>query len=697
MLNMSQAGVATVTIAVAVVAVAGGVVGTPVAVDQMDVQPDSPFYGLERVGEAIKEATFAGGQGWEIARGRERTREFVNMADKGKASDYTDLLNDAEDRFKKAIESAGDVKGLQRAEEAINKHISRLESVREKVPDVAKPAISLAISQSARGKSVVADVAAGKLPSKSLTSTAREEIKNQLMVVKQNIESLRNRVRENLEKATTKAEIAKIVQNIEFGTASVLASKVSEMADEGKGEYVQPLVEEAQDRIDAATKAAVDNTGLERAITASQKHLALLENVLGKVPDVAKPAISLAISRSARGIEVITDVKAGELPMGKGVRDRLENIKAHVERMRREAEDNLDAGMPAVKIAQNININTAKDLMKKFVAMVDRGKAEDYLELVDEAGDRLDSAAETAVDNKGLQRALKAVGKHIWVLENVKEKVPEVAKSAIEKALVRSRWQERVLENVARKVDEEGAPPELIEEKLENIPENFGRIRGKSFVHGEGRLPDWVPGLPPWVAPGGAPGEDEGEPEELGYALLDDGVRIRNPPATYSVNPANDQGLNEGDVTREIVEAFEAWDVQTSAGLFKYGSTTDKSGFHRDGESVISFAPLEETGAAGKTRMWYDEETKSVLEFDIVLNSRVEWGIDPDGEGPETISGFDIRNITTHEAGHALVLLDVSDEDYGHLTMYYQSEPGSAVKISLESGDINGLRALYGE
>lgn len=353
MLNMSQAGVATVTITVAVVAVAGGAVGTPVAVDEMDVQPDSPLYGLERAGETIKEATFAGGQGWEIARGHERTSEFVNMANKRKAEGYTGLLNEAEDRFKKAIGSAGDVKGLQKAKEAINKHISTLENVREKVPDVAKPAISLAISQSARGKSVVADVAAGKLPSKSLAKTEREEIKNQLRNAKQNIESLRNKVEENLEKATTKAEIAKIVQNIEFGTASELASKASEMANEGKGEDVQPLVEGAQDRINAATKAAVDNTGLERAITASQKHLAVLENVYEKVPDVAKPAISLAMEKSSLHIQVLENVKENEVPSSgelteqirEKIRNRLGQIKENINQALEQAQNRVQEGM----------------------------------------------------------------------------------------------------------------------------------------------------------------------------------------------------------------------------------------------------------------------------------------------------------------------------------------------------------------
>ncbi len=63
MKKMSQAGVATAVAVVAVVAVMGGSVGVPVAVDSVaDPNPTSPLYGLERAGEKIKEATYAGGQ-----------------------------------------------------------------------------------------------------------------------------------------------------------------------------------------------------------------------------------------------------------------------------------------------------------------------------------------------------------------------------------------------------------------------------------------------------------------------------------------------------------------------------------------------------------------------------------------------------------------------------------------------------------
>ncbi|KXB02393.1 hypothetical protein AKJ44_00660 [candidate division MSBL1 archaeon SCGC-AAA261F17] len=350
MLNMSQAGVATVTITVAVVVVSGGAVGPPVAVDEMDVQPDSPLYGLERAGEAIKEATFAGGQGWEIARGHERTSEFVNMANKRKAEGYTGLLNEAEDRFKKAIESAGDVKSIQKAKEAINKHISTLENVREKVPDVAKPAISLAISQSARGKSVVADVAAGKSPGEELGETVRERVRTQLREIKQETKTLRKEVKENLEKAPAKAN--EIVQNIEINTAKKIANQAKEMVKKNKGQCAQcasGVIEEAQCHLETAAMFAENETGLEKAISASQKHLSTLQSVYENVPDVAKPAISLAMQRSSQYIKVLENVKENQLSPGEQIsnqireriRNRVHEIKENVKKIQEQVRNRI--------------------------------------------------------------------------------------------------------------------------------------------------------------------------------------------------------------------------------------------------------------------------------------------------------------------------------------------------------------------
>ncbi|KXB03752.1 hypothetical protein AKJ45_00685 [candidate division MSBL1 archaeon SCGC-AAA261F19] len=347
MLNMSEAGVATATVLIAVVAVAGGAIGTPLAVDEVDVQPDSPLYGLEKAGEAIKEATFAGGQGWEITRGRERVSEFINMVSKGKSEDYTGLLNNAGDRFSKAIESAGNVEGLQKAQEAVDWHISVLENVRENVPEAAKPAISLAISRSTRGKAVITEVAAGELPGGELMETTREEIRNRLRNIRQEIENLRSQIKENLEAGDNISEIASgIVQNVELGTAMNLANKIGEIG-ENRGEAISTIAGMVQNRIEAASIAAVDNTGLERAVEASRYHLSVLENVYDIVDNSAKPAIGLAMERSSLHIQILENLLENETPPGREItaqirkmlRNRQQEVETNIEQLQNQFRD----------------------------------------------------------------------------------------------------------------------------------------------------------------------------------------------------------------------------------------------------------------------------------------------------------------------------------------------------------------------
>ncbi|KXB08099.1 hypothetical protein AKJ58_00930 [candidate division MSBL1 archaeon SCGC-AAA385D11] len=620
MLSNSQAGVATAAVMVAIVAVVSGAVGTPIIVDEIDVQPDSPLYGLERAGEKIKEITLAGGQNWQLDRARERTEEYLSIVEKRIVRNHVELLDDSGERLSNAIESAEDKKGLEEAREVIDWHIRVLENLqgKENLPDVAKTAISLAISRSAKGEIVLADVISGELPSGRLSESVREEIRSQVESVREKARSLKDEIKENLGKG---ASVHELVQNIEIGTAGELRRKFVEMAEKGKAEEYTDLIEEAQNRFNVAARNAEDNVGLRRALEAIRNHIRVLENVKEKVPDAARPAISRALVRSSWQERVLENIEnkleEGRVPPGL-IKEELENEGVALE-----------------------------NLM-------------------------------TRLENLGLP--------------------PGILKEILEN-------REIPLEDLKEFLEERRLPRGILKEILENrgiSPENLVGILENDwlpFVHERGQLPGWVPGPPPWAGPEERLGGEHEETEEegQGYRLLN-GIRIQSPPANYSINPTNDYGLDENALTREISEAFETWGAQTSVELFDDNIlTTDKSGFQEDGDNVISFAPLEETGVAAETRIWYDEETKNVLEFDIVLNSTVEWGIDPDGEGPEKISAFDVRNIVTHEAGHTLILLDITDEDYAHLTMYHQSEPGSTLKISLENGDIEGLHELYGE
>ncbi|MFW5912720.1 MAG: DUF5667 domain-containing protein, partial [Candidatus Hadarchaeota archaeon] len=198
MLKLTQAGVATVAAVVAAVAIAGGSVATPVAVDSFSEQnPGDPLYGLERAGESIKEATFADGQDWHLERAQERAQEFAAVKERDVSSNHEGLLSESEERLRKGIESTEDLEGLDRAENAVRKHLRILENVENKVPEEAREAVQRAmlrgrtqskalqeVGENFRGSSGQGDVPPGLL---------KQELENRSRTVENVVESLKDR------------------------------------------------------------------------------------------------------------------------------------------------------------------------------------------------------------------------------------------------------------------------------------------------------------------------------------------------------------------------------------------------------------------------------------------------------------------------------------------------------------------------
>jgi hypothetical protein len=174
------------------------------------------------------------------------------------------------------------------------------------------------------------------------------------------------------------------------------------------------------------------------------------------------------------------------------------------------------------------------------------------------------------------------------------------------------------------------------------------------------------------------------------------GVRWAQFPVTYYVNTAN-SGLGTTAVTTELKAAFSEWDDHWSKQLFSPGGSAVPAA--ADGKNDIYFAPLDSSNAIAMTTVWYYTATKEIAEADIQMNTRMSWGIDPDGEGPRIIfpkNSYDIRNIATHEVGHVCGLADLYGFRDTGLTMYGYGGIGEVKKDSLAPGDIAGLQKLYG-
>ncbi len=180
-----------------------------------------------------------------------------------------------------------------------------------------------------------------------------------------------------------------------------------------------------------------------------------------------------------------------------------------------------------------------------------------------------------------------------------------------------------------------------------------------------------------------------------GYKEL--GIQWKKFPVLFYINPGNRFNLDRSQVINEVRESFTSWDDATTKDLFLYGGTRSKSVFDRDRKNMVFWGKGLPNNVIARTRLWYNPGTMAILEADMKLNKNMRWGIDRDGEGTgSNIRGFDINDIVTHEAGHVCGLADLYQDAWKDQTMYGYSRAGETKKISLEPGDIAGVRYLYG-
>ena len=183
------------------------------------------------------------------------------------------------------------------------------------------------------------------------------------------------------------------------------------------------------------------------------------------------------------------------------------------------------------------------------------------------------------------------------------------------------------------------------------------------------------------------PGEEEPEePDNDAYELL--GLQWADLPVSYEIDPDYAPDGSEA----EIEAAFEAWDDATNTELFAdevyVDSSVAPSVNSPDYVNTVSWRRIVPPRVIAATFIWYYSETGEMVDCDVVMNTKHDWGI-----GLE--DAFDVCNIVTHEAGHVVGLADLYDDIYRELTMYGYSSEGETQKISLENGDRWGCQALY--
>ena len=209
-------------------------------------------------------------------------------------------------------------------------------------------------------------------------------------------------------------EIAKAEKYLKY--AELRLAEAKEMAEKGKSEFVSDLAKEYENYLEKANEIAKTAQEVGKNVTklteivaiATWVHVDVLENVLEKVPEEAKPAIERAINSSKKGNEEALSI--------------LEKIKPE-----RAAE---------------INLKICEKILAKAREKVNKGEIEEATDLIKEYESRINKSLKIAEIAKSLgnnsqveQLVKEALSIHVDILSETLERVPEEAKPAIEKAM----------------------------------------------------------------------------------------------------------------------------------------------------------------------------------------------------------------------------------------------------------------------
>lgn len=101
MRKLDQRGIAAIPLVVIIAVSTGAALATPVIVDVADVDPDSPFYGLERLGEQIR---MVGNEDQM----KERWSEYVRLVNRAKGLTYRHILEEFVEKMQEVVPGDAD-------------------------------------------------------------------------------------------------------------------------------------------------------------------------------------------------------------------------------------------------------------------------------------------------------------------------------------------------------------------------------------------------------------------------------------------------------------------------------------------------------------------------------------------------------------------------------------------------------------
>jgi matrixin len=181
----------------------------------------------------------------------------------------------------------------------------------------------------------------------------------------------------------------------------------------------------------------------------------------------------------------------------------------------------------------------------------------------------------------------------------------------------------------------------------------------------------------------------------------------------FVVDQAVDTSVSGG--VQAVNTAVDAWRVPGAPALtLTIGNTPSVPAV--DGQNSVIFAKngfLPAGQALAVTLVSFDATTGEIVDTDIVVNGTHAFGVLPAGATPPSGAvavsneggseddstgqdhmAFDFQHVVAHEVGHALGLLDSTDDDSA--LMYAYTKPNDAAVRAPAEDDMSGISELYG-
>jgi len=272
MLGPEQRGIAAITAVIIVAASIGAGVATPVVVDAVDVDPDSPFYGLERLGERIRMI----GDGDQM---KERWGEYARLVERGKGLDRKGILEEFVEKMRDVV--PGDVETRQEI----------VQWMQEQMPEIGMVQLRLCKELCLRLKQDLANTPEAEWIENCIrecenceqnwaTLELREKIRARLRLIMERIENIANRYRAQIHRPMDVDMYfdidnvlfdVDVTANVEINISVETPPDLSE-AFENKLEEFNTLLAEVQIMLEGAPENAPGEHAAERLVEVAIYH-----------------------------------------------------------------------------------------------------------------------------------------------------------------------------------------------------------------------------------------------------------------------------------------------------------------------------------------------------------------------------------------------------------------------------------------